>query len=159
MRDKPNLTWVFMVNSGVGLRDREEHVSAPVDADFYELQLGLYRAGYDRAELLRKEWEKWAWPGGYPLFYVCADGEPICPACCNCEIALTADPARDDPQWTIVGVDINYEDEDLYCSHCSAHIESAYGESDEGPEPSDAEALASAGHGTDEDYGSAEYLP
>lgn len=106
----------------------------------------------------RREWPRWAWPGGYPLFYVCADGELLCSHCACAHIKLTSDPQAE-ADWRIVAADINYEDEDLYCSHCSAHIESAYGESDEGPEPSDAEALASAGHGTDEDYGSAEYLP
>jgi hypothetical protein len=158
MRDKPKLTWVFSVNSGCGLKDREEHVSAPIDADFYELQLELYRAGYDRAEIVRKEWEKWAWPGGYPIYYQCADGGLLCSHCACKEIKLTSDvdAARD---WKIVGSDINYEDPDLRCDHCDETIESAYCEpvvSDGGGESDDAYALASAGHGTDEDYGSAE---
>lgn len=166
MRDKPNITWVFMVNSSVGLRDREEHVSAPVDADFYELQLELYRAGYMRAELLRKEWPKWAWPGGYPIYYQCADGGLLCSHCACTHIKLTSDPQAA-ADWRIAAADINYEDPDLRCDHCDATIESAYCEPvDKDMEAShssgmsaDAEALASAGHGTDEDYGSAEYLP
>jgi|LakMenEpi03Aug12_release.lakeMendotaPanAssembly.Ray.scaffolds.fasta_scaffold788291_4 hypothetical protein len=75
---------------------------------------------------------KYAWPGGYPLFLICADGE-----------ALSIDAARDnwreicaahmrngffDKQWQIAGVSINYEDSQLYCAHTGNRIESAYGE-------------------------------
>jgi hypothetical protein len=154
----PKLTWVFAVNSGVGLRDREEHVSAPVGADFYELELGLFRAGYIRVNLLRKEWGRWAWPGGYPLFYLCADGGVLCSKCVNTNIKLTSDPDAE-RDWKIVAADINYEDPHLVCDHCGEYCESAYCEpvvSDGGGESDDAYALASAGHGTDEDYGSAE---
>ncbi len=148
----PKLTWVFAVNSGIGLDNREEHVYAPVDADFYELELGLFRAGYIRVNLLRKEWERWAWPGGYPIYYLCDDGGVLCSKCANNNIKLTSDPGAE-RDWKITAADVNYEDAYLVCDHCG----SACGEPDaEGPEPSDADALASAGHGTDEDYGSAE---
>jgi len=30
--------------------------------------------------------------------------------------------------WRLVGVEINYEDTDLYCCHCGEQIESAYGD-------------------------------
>lgn len=123
----PNITWHFEALSTISGYAHKPEVSAPVDAKVEDLIAELEASGYEGVRLANKEWEKWAWPGGYPLFYVCKDNEPICPACCNREIARTADPARDDPQWTIVGVDINYEDEDLYCSHCAEHIESAYG--------------------------------
>lgn len=159
----PKLTWVFAVNSGVGLQDREEHVYAPIDADLYTLERELFDAGYIRVSLLRKEWEKWAFPGGYPIYYACADGELLCSHCACSHVKLTADPDAE-RDWKIVAADINYEDPDLRCSHCDATIESAYCEPvDKDMESShssdmsaDADALASAGHGTDEDYGSAE---
>ena len=77
---------------------------------------------------------KYAWPGGYPLYLVTADGD-----------ALSIDAARDNwreicaanmrqgwfsDSWRIVGVDINYEDPNLYCSHSGERIESAYAEDD-----------------------------
>ena len=37
----------------------------------------------------------YAWPGGYPIYYVLADGETLCPACANREngsIAVTSPP-------------------------------------------------------------------
>ena len=163
-RSAPDITWVFAVNSGVGLNDREEHVSAPVDADRYALERELFDAGYIRVSLLRKEWEKWAWPGGYPIYYVAADGELLCSHCCNDNIDQTGAAEAAEADWTIVAADINYEEPDLQCAHCDKTIESAYCEPvDKDMESShssdmsaDAEALASAGHGTDEDYGSAE---
>ena len=76
---------------------------------------------------------KYAWPGGYPLFVVLADGE-----------ALSCDAARENwrqivsatisgtvlpyDSWRAAGVEINWEDTDLFCAHSGARIESAYGE-------------------------------
>lgn len=103
----------------------------------------------------RKEWETWAWPGGYPVYYTCEDGGVLCPVCANENLKLTSDPEAE-PDWRLVAADINYEDADMYCDHCNKPIESAYGEPYDDGLLADAEALASAGHGTDEDYGSAE---
>jgi uncharacterized Zn finger protein (UPF0148 family) len=63
----------------------------------------------------------YAWPGGYPLFYLGEDGDVFCPACAN---QIDANPE-------IVHVDINWEDPDLYCEGCSKRIESAYAEDEE----------------------------
>ena len=79
------------------------------------------------------------------------------PKCCNDNIELTSDPdATDD--WAFIDVDINYEDIHLVCDHCGQLVESAYSEPDEGDcdDSDDGQVLASAGRGTDEDYGSAE---
>lgn len=72
---------------------------------------------------------RYAWPGGYPVFHVCDDGEALCTDCAN-------DPRNpiheDEPNdgWRIIGSDINYEDTELVCVHCGKQIESAYGESE-----------------------------
>jgi hypothetical protein len=83
------------------------------------------------AALVRKEWEKYAWPGGYPLFYMTTDGGCLCPTCANENVDLTL---TDDPQWGIKLVDINWEDKGLFCDNCQKPIESAYGNDDEGEE-------------------------
>ena len=73
--------------------------------------------------------DSWAWPGGYPLFYICADSGILCPDCANGEngsLATETDPTED---WRVVAYDINWEDPDLFCDHCSRRIESAYKES------------------------------
>ena len=70
-----------------------------------------------------------AWPGGYPIAYIAADSETICPDCANSEECKTAEP--DDRQWLIVACDINYDDRYCFCANCNERIESAYAEDDE----------------------------
>ena len=67
----------------------------------------------------------YAWPGGYPLFYITKDGGVLCSKCVNENLELVE---GDDPQWRIVAYDINYEDRELYCDNCNEKIESAYGD-------------------------------
>ena len=70
-----------------------------------------------------------AWPGGYPIFYCCADGGVLCPACVNTEeLVKTADAS--DEQWHIIACDINWEDDAMTCDHCNKPIQSAYGSPD-----------------------------
>lgn len=69
----------------------------------------------------------YAWPGGYPIFYVVDDGESLCPECVNDPSNPVHEDAPNDG-WRIVGYDINYEDAQLYCAHCNKCIESAYAE-------------------------------
>ena len=80
----------------------------------------------------------YAWPGGYPIFYLCADNGILCPQCANKESAIReADERPDYPdfdQWRIVASDINWEDSSLTCDNCSQRIESAYGEQKGGAE-------------------------
>lgn len=73
----------------------------------------------------------YAWPGGYPLFLIMSDGE-----------ALSIDAARDNfkqicaaylsdnrrSPWYAIAAEINWEDEQLYCAHTNAKIQSAYGD-------------------------------
>ena len=68
----------------------------------------------------------YAWPGGYPLFYFAKDCGVLCPDCVNGNLELVKDP--DDPQWYVVGADVNWEDTSMYCDNCNKTIESAYGE-------------------------------
>lgn len=71
----------------------------------------------------------YAWPGGYPLYFVSTDGE-----------ALSFEAVRDNYRqvlwsmrhnvndgWNIVAVDVNWEDPDLTCEHTGKRIECAYG--------------------------------
>lgn len=63
----------------------------------------------------------YAWPGGYPLFYLDKRGNVYCPSCAS---QVTCDYYTD----SIEACDANYEDTDLYCDGCSTRIESAYAE-------------------------------
>lgn len=85
----------------------------------------------------------YAWPGGYPVFFVAADGEPLrfeSAREMELEIINAYDLAYRDDQWRMIGLDINWEDPELYCSHSEERIESAYAEPEE-PEQSDVASL------------------
>jgi hypothetical protein len=76
---------------------------------------------------------KYAWPGGYPLFVVCSDGCALCIDCARKEyrqIAYSNRHALRDG-WRTEGADVNWEDPELYCDHCSERIESAYAEDED----------------------------
>jgi hypothetical protein len=70
---------------------------------------------------------KYAWPGGYPLFYLTADNGVLCPSCVQ-DARPDAPDADQTNDWKVVAADVNWEDADLTCDHCSTRIESAYGE-------------------------------
>ena len=61
----------------------------------------------------------YAWPGGYPLYYVTDQGNVLCPAHANVE--------SDYADELIDGADVNWEDAALYCEH-GERIPSAYAE-------------------------------
>lgn len=74
---------------------------------------------------------KYAWPGGYPLFLVTSDGSALCVACGRKEwrqIAYSILHGISD-EWRVEAPDINWEDPQLFCDHCGKRIESAYAES------------------------------
>ena len=58
----------------------------------------------------------YAWPGGYPLFYMDEQNNVLCAACAN---------ENDDFDSPITATDVNWESR-LYCDHCSDPIEAAY---------------------------------
>ena len=74
----------------------------------------------------------YAWPGGYPLAVVMADGECLCPECTRKEwrqiVRETLSTNWPDKQWQAVGAEVNWENDSLYCAHCNTQIQSAYGE-------------------------------
>ena len=68
---------------------------------------------------------------------IMADGGRLCYECvCNEQPLLVSEYSNaikngfsmnsSDTQWLIIGVDINWEDESLYCSHCNEQIEPSY---------------------------------
>lgn len=74
--------------------------------------------------------EAYAWPGGYPIYYVTSDGGVLCPPCVTKEYERIRESSLDNARdgWALDGRGVNYEDPDLYCDHCSQRIESAYAE-------------------------------
>ena len=66
----------------------------------------------------------YAWPGGYPVYYLAPDNGVLCPKCAN-----EYRPERDNrEQLEPVTADVNWENSSLFCDNCNARIESAYAE-------------------------------
>lgn len=121
----PMLNWIFS-REWHGYPG-EETVSARADTADFLLTTDMELNGCTNIQLVRKEWPKRTWPGGYPIYYLAKDGGALCNKCANDNIELTSDPYAES-DWRIVAADINYEDHDLYCDHCSQLIEAAYEE-------------------------------
>jgi hypothetical protein len=75
----------------------------------------------------------YAFPGGYPRFFITADGEALSfdSATKNRALILEAINADDKTGgWLVIGCDINWEDATLRCADTNKPIESAYGDRD-----------------------------
>ena len=74
---------------------------------------------------------KYAWPGGYPLFFITADCASLSFEAAKQERRQILEAIRDNANgsgWRVVACEINWEDADLYCAHTGQRIESAYSE-------------------------------
>ena len=71
----------------------------------------------------------YAWPGGYPMYFIASDGAALSFETVRAEYAQCARSTRDKARdgWQIVACDINYEDAELTCEHSGLPIGSAYG--------------------------------
>ena len=72
----------------------------------------------------------YAWPGGYPRYFLCSDGEALSFATAEENRRAILESIRDQSGdgWRVIACPINWEDSELRCSHSGAPIESAYGE-------------------------------
>lgn len=76
----------------------------------------------------------YAWPGGYPCYFVMADGEALSfkAARENRRLLLEALANRlkgwQDDGWQPVALEVNWEEPDLFCAHTGERIESAHAE-------------------------------
>jgi hypothetical protein len=74
--------------------------------------------------------EPYAWPGGYPRYFVAHDGEALSYAAATENKAQIVDDIREceNSGWRVIGCEINWEDTELYCAHTNKRIPSAYGD-------------------------------
>jgi len=74
----------------------------------------------------------YAWPGGYPMFFVCRDGAALSyqAAADHKHMIIEAIKYGIAADWRVIGFEINWEDANLYCDHTGKRIESAYAEED-----------------------------
>lgn len=65
-----------------------------------------------------------SWPAQFPqISYVLADGGFVCVTCANGGNGSLASTDTDDPQWRIVGAQVNLRD--TQCDHCYRTISAA----------------------------------
>jgi hypothetical protein len=72
---------------------------------------------------------QYTWPGAYPLFFVTEDGEALSFETVRKEWRQVVDAhLRRDRRcgWALAGVDVNWEDPNLFDAHTGKQIESAY---------------------------------
>jgi len=62
----------------------------------------------------------YVWPGGYPVAYLTAWDNVLCPKCANAW--------QDDEFEPLAYGFVHWEGSSYYCDECSAEIESAYGD-------------------------------
>jgi hypothetical protein len=80
----------------------------------------------------------YAWPGGYPMYFITCDGGALSHQTVTDEYDNIADSIKDYEDdnsvpcdgWRVVAADVNWEDPELYDDHTGDRIESAYAEDD-----------------------------
>lgn len=75
----------------------------------------------------------YAWPDGYPCYFVMEDGGAFHFDTAKAERRRILEALRDKvgDGWAPIALEINYEDDELYCDHTGKKIEAAY----DNPEP------------------------
>ncbi len=70
--------------------------------------------------------EPYAWPGGYPRFFLMEDGETLCHKCGREEWRVIVRNWTTRMGWKPEACDVNWEDSNLVCCNCGSQIEAAY---------------------------------
>jgi hypothetical protein len=72
----------------------------------------------------------WAWPGGYPVYYITSDGASLSYEAAESHRDTIAEAIRTGSKcgWRVVAEDINWENPCLICDHTGRRIPSAYAE-------------------------------
>lgn len=118
-------TGFFTTSSGDLCRDTS---AAPVVRERFAFHYGSIETGAALRATLRAG--PYAWPGGYPLYFITSDGAALSFDAVRENFAQCIRAIRDhnNDGWRIVACDVNYEDNELTCDHSGAHIPSAFGE-------------------------------
>lgn len=75
----------------------------------------------------------YAWPGGYPLYFFTSDSAALSFKAAQANAELIREAIADNDTrcgWHVCGMDVNWEDAQLYCDDTGERIESAYAEDD-----------------------------
>lgn len=74
--------------------------------------------------------QPYAWPGGYPRYFITLDGAALSFKSALKNIDLVVDSIRENSNdgWQVIACEVNWEDAGLYCDDTGERIESAYAE-------------------------------
>ena len=72
----------------------------------------------------------YAWPGGYPCFFLLSDGEALSFEAARENAGLIRDAiiTKYNSGWRVVAYDVSWEGPELRCAHTNELIPSAYGD-------------------------------
>jgi hypothetical protein len=123
----------LFVTSDGGLYDTRvvEWSKHPLRADYAKGFARIANTAQLRATLRNGQY---AWPGGYPLFFITSDGGALSFESVrkNLRNVLDSIAHKSADGWRVVACEVNWEDSDLTCDDSGKRIESAYGnDSDE----------------------------
>lgn len=109
-----------------------QSVFVPANYNMKDVVEELEDEGHSNVKFEFKYWAPYAWPGGYPLYYITKDCGVLCPKCANENLSLTMPDYPEyrvaNPDWEIVASEINWEDQHIFCDHCNDNIAPAYGD-------------------------------
>lgn len=76
--------------------------------------------------------QPYAWPGGYPRYFITSDGAALSykSALHNHHLIIDSIENHSNDGWQVIGCDINWEDAGLYCDDTNERIESAYADNE-----------------------------
>ena len=96
----------------------------------YRFQHGKISSGRKLRNTLRAG--PYAWPGGYPLYFITSDGGALSFQTVRENLRSVLDSIRhkSNDGWRVIACEVNWEDENLYDDHTGEKIESAYGENE-----------------------------
>ena len=74
--------------------------------------------------------QPYAWPGGYPRYFITLDGAALSfkSALHNSHLIIDSIRENSNDGWQVVACEVNWEDAGLYCDDTGERIESAYAE-------------------------------
>jgi hypothetical protein len=118
---------LFISDTGALFDVRAADWSAGPDlrSDYRRTFAAIDTVGQFKATLRAGEY---AWPGGYPMYFITSDGAALSFASARAEYRNVIDSIAHghDDGWRIVGCQINYEDGEMVCDHSGEPIQSAY---------------------------------
>jgi len=126
MADLPKHLFIGYPGNLYDTRVPEWHKQAPLRPNYQYTAREIKTVSQLKATLRAGPY---AWPGGYPLYFLCSDGEALSFKTVRKEFKLIARAIKHTDNtggWRVVGCDVNYEKADLYDAHTNEKIEAAY---------------------------------